>query len=185
MLKNIIIIILSIVPLVCHAEADTLRIVSAEADFAPRNVFFEMELNRSGGKLQDATLKITTKDDSLGIELVNSIMANDTIFAIKDSSLNALSRIYSLLGCKESDLKEKYYRANSRYGTVVVNHLINHIFQLPEHQLTIVIVPQLPPVAVTPIFRGEILWLIIGILSIGVLVLIILYAMEKSKKPSF
>lgn len=184
MLKNIVIIILFVAPLVCKAEADTLKIISAEADFVPRNAFFEIKLNQSQGRLQNGTLKISTKDDSIGIVLNSRVMANDTIFTMQDSSQNALSKIYSLLGCQESDLKQKYYLADPRYGSIVFNHLINRVFQLPKHQLTIVITPQLPVIEATTLETDQLAWILVGVLAISVLVLIILYAMEKSKKPA-
>lgn len=184
MLKNIVIIILSIVPLFCQAEADTLKIISAEADFVPRTAFFEVKLNHNQGKLQNGTLKISTKDDSIGIVLNSKVMANDTIFTMQDSSQNALSRIYSLLGCQESDLKQKYYLADPRYGSIVFNHLVNRVFHLPKHQLTIIITPQLPAVEATTLETSQLAWILVGVLAVSVLVLIILYAMEKSKKPA-
>jgi hypothetical protein len=184
MLKNIVIIILSIVPLFCQAEADTLKIMSAEADFVPRTAFFEIKLNQTQGKLQNGTLKISTRDDSIGVVLNSRIMANDTIFMMQDSSQNALSRIYGLLGCKESDLREKYYLADPRYGSVVFNNLVNRVFHLPKHQLTIVITPQLPVVESVTLETNQLVWILVGVLAISVLVLIILYAMEKSKKPA-
>jgi uncharacterized membrane-anchored protein YhcB (DUF1043 family) len=184
MLKNIVLIILSVVPLLCQAEADTLKIISAEADFVPRTAFFEVKLNQSQGKLQNGTLKISTKDDSIGIVLNSRIVANDTIFTIQDSSQNALDRVYSLLGCQESDLRQKYYLADPRYGSIVFNHLINRVFHLPKHQLTIVITPQLPATEATTLETNQIAWILVGVLGLSVLVLIILYAMEKSKKPA-
>ncbi len=184
MLKNIVIIILSVVPFLCRAEADTLKIVSAEADFVPRTAFFELKVNQSQGKIQNGTLKISTKDDSIGIVLNSRVMVNDTIFTMQDSSVNALDRIYSLLGCQESDLRQKYYLADPRYGTIVFNHLINRVFHLPKHQLTIIIAPQLPPVENVTLETNQIAWILVGVLGLGVLVLIILYAMEKSKKPA-
>lgn len=184
MLKNIVIIILSVVPFLCRAEADTLKIVSAEADFVPRTAFFELKINQSQGKIQNGTLKISTRDDSIGIVLNSRVMVNDTIFTMQDSSVNALDRIYSLLGCQESDLRQKYYLADPRYGTIVFNHLINRVFHLPKHQLTIIIAPQLPPAETATLETNQIAWILVGVLGLGVLVLIILYAMEKSKKPA-
>lgn len=184
MLKNIVIIILSVVPFLCRAEADTLKIVSAEADFVPRTAFFELKINQSQGKIQNGTLKISTRDDSIGIVLNSRVMVNDTIFTMQDSSVNALDRIYSLLGCQESDLRQKYYLPDPRYGTIVFNHLINRVFHLPKHQLTIIIAPQLPPVENVTLETNQIAWILVGVLGLGVLVLIILYAMEKSKKPA-
>ncbi|RYU92885.1 hypothetical protein [Emticicia agri] len=184
MLKNIVIIILSVVPLFCRAEADTLKITSAETDFVPRTAFFEVKLNQSQGKLQNGTLKISTKDDSIGIVLNSRVVANDTIFTMQDSSQNALGRIYDLLGCQESDLRQKYYLADPRYGSIVFNHLINRVFQLPAHQLTMVVIPQLAAAEAATLETSQIAWILVGVLGISVLVLIILYAMEKSKKPA-
>lgn len=184
MLKNIVIIILSVMPMVCWAEADTLKITSAEADFVPRTAFFEVKVNQNQGKIQNGTLRISTKDDSIGIVLNSRVVANDTIFSLQDSSRNALDRIYGLLGCQESDLKEKYYLADPRYGSIVFNHLINRVFQLPQHQLSMVIMPQLPVADTATLATSEIAWILVGILGVTVLVLIILYAMEKSKKPA-
>lgn len=184
MLKNIVILILSAVPLFCRAEADTLKIVSAEADFVPRTAFFELRVNKNQGKIQNGTLKISTRDDSIGIVLNSRVMANDTIFMMQDSSLNALDKIYSLLGCQESDLRQKYYLPDPRYGGIVFNHLVNRVFHLPNHQLTIVIIPQLSPVQTETLETNQIAWILSGVLGISLLVLIILYAMEKSKKPA-
>ncbi|MBA4848942.1 hypothetical protein [Emticicia sp. BO119] len=184
MLKNIVIIILSFVPLLSKAEVDTLKITSVETDFVPRTAFFEIQLNPNQGKLQNGTLKISTKDDSIGIVLNSKVMANDTIFIMQDSSQNALNKIYSLLGCQESDLQQKYYLADPRYGTVVFNHLINRVFNLPKHQLTLVITPQFSVTEVTTLETNQLAWILVGVLAVSVLVLIILYAMEKSKKPA-
>lgn len=184
MLKNIVIILLSVVPLLCRAEADTLRITSAGADFVPRTALFELKINQNQGKIQNGTLKISTKDDSIGIVLNSRLIAGDTIFTMQDSSLNALDRIYGLLGCQESDLKQKYYVPDPRYGTNVFNHLINRVFHLPNHQLMLVITPQPSVVEATSLETNQLVWILVGVLGISVLVLIILYAMEKSKKPA-
>ncbi len=183
MLKYIVTILLFVLPKIAWCLTDTLKIANT-GNISERTIAFRLKPNQKEG----GTFNISTQEDSIAISLKSKVVKNDTLFLMQDSSENALNRIYGLLGCQEADLKTKYFTGDPRFGNNVVNHLINQIFRLPNHQSFLVI----SPIAVTDeplassntFFTKEMLWGIIGILVLTIGILTYLYLMGKKAKTT-
>lgn len=183
MLKYTLAVLLFALPKVAWCLTDTLKIANT-GNVSERTVIFKLKVNPREG----STFNISTQEDSIAISLNSKIVKNDTLFTMQDSSEDALIRIYGLLGCQEADLKAKYFTPDPRFGQNVINHLINRIYNLPNHQSSLVISPIVisdeVQASTSGFFTKEILWGIIGILVLTIGLLTYLYLMAKKKTTS-
>lgn len=183
MLKYTLIVLLFVLPKVAWCLADTLKIAST-GNLSERTVGFKLQVNSN--LIDGCTFTISSQEDSITVSLYGKAIKNDTLFLMQDSSENAMNRIYGLLGCEEADLKAKYFTPDPRFGTNVINHLINRIFSLPNHQSSLVISPMAvsdePQASSSGFFTKEMLWGIIGILVLAIGLLTYLYLMAKKTK---
>lgn len=185
MLKYTLAVLLFVLPKVAWCLADTLKIANT-GNLSERTVGFKLQVNSN---LKDGcTFTISSQEDSITVSLFGKAIKNDTLFLMQDTTQEAHNRIYGLLGCEEADLKTKYYTPDPRFGTDVINHLINRIYSLPNHQSSLVISPITvadEPVASSSVFfTKEMLWGIIGILVLAIGLLTYLYLMAKKKTTS-
>ncbi len=185
MLKYTLAVLLFVLPKVAWCLADTLKIANT-GNLSERTVGLKLQVNSN---LKDGcTFTISSQEDSITVSLFGKAIKNDTLFLMQDNSQEARNRIYGLLGCEEADLKTKYYTPDPRFGTDVINHLINRIYSLPNHQSSLVISPITvadEPVALSSgFFTKEMLWGIIGILVLAIGLLTYLYLMAKKKTTS-
>ncbi|GAB2616024.1 hypothetical protein GCM10027035_10640 [Emticicia sediminis] len=185
MLKYTLAVLLFVLPKVAWCLADTLKIANT-GNLSERTVGLKLQVNSN---LKDGcTFTISSQEDSITVSLFGKAIKNDTLFLMQDNSQEARNRIYGLLGCEEADLKTKYYTPDPRFGTDVVNHLINRIYSLPNHQSSLVISPiavaDEPVASSSGFFTKEMLWGIIGILVLTIGLLTYLYLMAKKKTTS-
>ena len=182
MIRYITVVLFFVLPNTAWCLIDTLKVASTD-NATERTVRLRLKVSPKEG----STFNISTKEDSLAITLTSKIVNKDTLFLMQDSSENALNRIYGLLGCQEADLKTKYFAADPRLGNVVVNHLVNQIFRLPNRQTSLVVSPMIATDTAetgNSFFTKNTLWGIIGFLILILGTLTYLYLMAKKSKAA-